>query len=74
MSCNCNNKNKVKICGQTNIPQVDNSLIECSECGFISTNCIVIPNSLSFPNLSNNITLTDLIISLVSRIEELENN
>ena len=69
MSCTNNN---IKICTQTNIPQVDNDLIECSDCGFTSANCIIIPESLGELNLSENSSLTLVINTLINEIVNLK--
>lgn len=73
-------ENKIKICSQTNIPQVDNTALECSECGFISTKCIIRPEAISYLGLPENTDLNTvidtLLLSLIdarNRIQILEN-
>lgn len=69
MSCN---NNPIKICSQTHIPQVDNSTIECSECGFISTQCIIEEEELIELGLSSGTSLKNIISTLITRLVEAE--
>lgn len=78
MSCN---EQPIKICAQTNIPKVDNAAIECAECGFIDSNCVIFKNAIAYLGLSENTSIEEVLkaimISLINirnRVTELENN
>lgn len=83
MSCNCEKcggNSNIKICSQSNIPQVDNTALECSDCGFISTTCVIIPEEISYLGLPENTDVTTfintLLLSLIdarNRVQALEN-
>jgi len=70
MSCN---NNPIKVCSQTNIPQVDNSAIECAECGFINGQCIIIPESITYLGLPDNTNLNDFIDALMISLIDARN-
>ena len=55
-------------CGQTNIPQTDNTQIECEE--FISSNCVVYPEAILAFGLQAGLPLTTIITELVKRIRQ----
>lgn len=63
----CNNK-LIKICTQTNIPQVDNSAIECSECGFINGQCIILPEAITYLGLPDNTNLNTFVTALMTSL------
>lgn len=69
MSCNCNNdcncSEPIKVCTQTNIPQVDNSAIECSKCGFISGKCVILTEAIAYLGIPENSSLDDVINALL---------
>ena len=67
------NKKVVKICTQANIPTIDDSLIECAECGFTSTNCIISKDMIVELGLPANSNLTDIIKKLVLSLEDAKN-
>jgi len=58
----------MKSCGQTNIPETDNSQIECEE--FYSTNCIIYPEPILPFGVLTNSSLTVVIKALVKRIRQ----
>lgn len=80
MSCNCGTCTETtKICSQTNIPQVDNTALEC-ENGFISTKCIINHEAIPLLGLPENSDLKTILDALVAslidargRIKTLEN-
>jgi hypothetical protein len=66
-----------KICEQTNVAEVDNSAVACEK--FISTDCIIHADAISYLGLPINSSMTDvvnaLLLSLIdarNRIEILE--
>lgn len=65
MACN---DNTIKICTQTNIPQVDNTALECAECGFISDQCIVIVDAITYLGLPANTSLKDFVAALMTSL------
>lgn len=74
MSCNCGNCPKgVKICKQAYIPQVDNTLLECSESGFTNFNCVIKTNAIAQLSLPENSNLNEIFESLLSSIVDLKN-
>lgn len=64
---------KIKICNQTNIPQVDNTALECSDCGFISTRCIIRPEAISYLGLPEDSDLTVVIDTLMLSLIDARN-
>ena len=46
-------------CKETVIPEVDNTLEECTECGFFSAKCIINKEVLSYLGLGVNSTVAD---------------
>lgn len=68
----CNDK-PIKVCSQTNIPQVDNSAIECAECGFINSQCIILPEAISYLGLPDNTSLNDFVTALMSSLIDARN-
>ena len=68
----CNNE-PIRVCTQTNIPQVDNSAIECSECGFINSQCVVLPEAISYLGLPENTRLNDFVTALMSSLIDARN-
>ena len=53
-------------CGQTNIPETDNTQLECTE--FTSSNCIVYPEAILALGIQQNENLTNIISVLVKKI------
>jgi len=68
----CNDK-PIKICTQTNIPQVDNSELECQESGFVKSSCVVFPQEITYLGLSENTDLTTFTNSLISSLIDVRN-
>ncbi len=58
----------MKSCGQTNIPSTDNTQLPCEE--FVSTDCIIYPESILPFGILVNSSLTVVIKSLVKRIRQ----
>lgn len=68
-----------KICSQTSVIEVDESVPKCSD--FISTDCIIAEQARSYLSLPENATLTEVLDALLAslvdarnRIITLENN
>jgi len=59
-------------CKQTFIPEVDNSEEECDKCGFISANCVKMPEDIEALGITENENLFSVITKLVQKIAELE--
>lgn len=53
-------------CGQTNIPEVDNTQLECLE--FISSNCVIYPEAILALGIQQDENLTNIISVLVKKI------
>ena len=70
MSCN---EQPIKVCAQTNIPQVDNTAIECAECGFINGQCIILPEAISYLGLPENTSLNTFVSVLMSSLIDARN-
>ena len=52
------------VCGQVNVPEVDNTALECDE--FISSKCVVIGKE----SIALNLIGTENLLELVAKIEE----
>lgn len=53
-------------CSQVNIPEVDNSEIPCTS--FNKTDCIIFPSALTYFNIPQNSTVTEVINALVASL------
>lgn len=72
MSCK-DNKDPIKICSQSNIPQVDETALECAECGFITTKCVIYPEVISYLGLPDNTDLSTVIETLMLSLIDVRN-
>lgn len=69
---NCNDK-AVRICSQNDIPQVDNSALECSNCGFSSAKCVIIPEEIPYLGLPADSSLDTIVKALLSSLIDARN-
>ena len=60
-----------KICTQTNVAEIDNSAIECEK--FISTDCIIHAEAISYLGLPENSSMTDVISALMLSLIDVRN-
>ena len=58
----------MKGCGQTNIPETDNTQLPCEE--FVSTDCVIYPEAILPFGIVENTDLTVIIKELVKRIRQ----
>ena len=58
----------MKGCGQTNIPETDNTQLPCEE--FISTDCVIYPEAVLPFGIVEDTDLTVIIKELVKRIRQ----
>lgn len=64
----CKEDKGIKLCTQVNIPQVDNTALECPQ--LLSTNCILKPTSISYLGLEENTDLTAVIDTIVLSLQD----
>lgn len=61
-----------KICTQTEIPEVDNSLSTCDNT-FTLTDCIIYEDAISYLGLQENATMTEVIQALLASLVDARN-
>lgn len=61
---------EIKVCGGTNIPQTDNTLIPCDE--YVKDVCILISEGVPYLGVLPNSTLLEYIQSLNNTIKSLD--
>lgn len=60
-----------RVCKSSNIPQVDNTALECTE--FINTQCILHPDVLTYLNLPVNSNMRVVINTLLTSLIDARN-
>jgi hypothetical protein len=58
----------MKSCGQTNIPETDNTQLPCEE--FVSTDCVIYPEAILPFGIVEDTDLTVIVKELVKRIRQ----
>lgn len=62
-----------KNCNETVVtPTVDNSVIKCTECGFLDIECVITSETIAAISLEADSTLKDIIYALLDEIDTLK--
>ena len=74
MSCTCGKcTSTIRICEQTVVPQVDNTALDCADCGFVKTACVIHPEAIAYLGLPENTDLNTLLDAFLSSLIDARN-